>query len=260
MGKSLPMIFGLLANKSAETYTRMFGLIKEKINKPPETFGIDFEQATVQAFKKIFKDAKLDGCFFHFAQALFKNFKLKVPEWKDKWKELACRKTFRSIEALAFLPPKEVINAFKYIQSTAPPFMSDYVNNYFENKFIGSIDQKTGKRKLPIFPIKLWSVYQRVLDGLPRTNNSIEAWHKAFSAAIKSHTLVAKLIEKFKKEQNRTETKSIQLTVDGEEEVRRKSQVRKDKRLFEIVRACDESNIIKTLDDLVLVLSAVDEN
>ena len=98
-----------------------------------------------------------------------------MPEWKDKWKELACRKTFRSIEALAFLPPKEVINAFKYIQSTAPPFMSDYVNNYFENKFIGSIDQKTGKRKLPIFPIKLWSVYQRVLDGLPRTNNSIEA-------------------------------------------------------------------------------------
>ena len=67
-------------------------------------------------------------------------------------------------------------------------------------------------------------------------------------------------IEKFKKEQNRTETKSIQLTVDGEEGVRRKSQVRKDKRLFEIVRACDHSNINKTLDDLVLVLSAVDEN
>ena len=155
-----------------------------------------------------------------------------MPEWKDKLKELVCRKTFRSIEALAFLPPKEVINAFKYIQSTAPPFMADYVNNYFENKFIGSIDQKTGKRKVPIFPIKLWSVYQRVLDGLPRTNNSIEAWHKAFSAAIKSHTLVAKLIEKFKKEQNRTETNSIQLTVDGEEDVRRKSQVRKDKRLF----------------------------
>ncbi len=260
LGKSLPMVYGLLANKTAETYTKMFGLIKEKIQNPPETFGVDFEQATIKAFQKNFKETKLDGCFFHFAQALFRNFKLKVIDWKDHWKEEGCRKTFRSLESLAFLPPKEVINAFKLIQTTAPVYMSNFITDYFENKYIGSIDQKSGKRKVPVFPIKLWSVNQRVLDGLPRTNNSIEAWHKAFSAAIKSHTLVSKLIEKFKKEQVKTENKSIQLTVDGPDDVRRSTKIKKDKRIHAIVSACTKTNIEKTIADLVLVLSAVDED
>ena len=42
------------------------------------------------------------------------------------------------------------------------------------------VNRSTTVRKVPVFPIKMWSVYQRLLDGLPRTNNSLESWHKQF--------------------------------------------------------------------------------
>ena len=94
MGKSLPMIFGLLANKSTETYTRMFGLIKEKINKPPETFGIDFEQASVQAFKKILKTLNSTVAFFTLLKLYLKILSLKCPNGKTNGKSWPAEKHF----------------------------------------------------------------------------------------------------------------------------------------------------------------------
>ena len=35
-----------------------------------------------------------------------------------------------------------------------------------------------------MFPIKIWTVHQRVLDNEARTNNGEEAWHNAFEVNI----------------------------------------------------------------------------
>jgi hypothetical protein len=48
----------------------------------------------------------------------------------------------------------------------------------------------------PRFPIEFWNVYQRVIDNLPRTNNSVEAWNRRISVLAEgSHILLYKLID-----------------------------------------------------------------
>ena len=51
------------------------------------------------------------------------------------------------------------------------------------------------------FPKEMWNMYQRVKDGLPRTNNSLEGWHNAFARGM-SHLSVYRIAEKYRLEQN----------------------------------------------------------
>lgn len=59
------------------------------------------------------------------------------------------------------------------------------VIDYFEDNFIGR-PVRNGRRP-PKFSISMWNSYNRVKDGLPRTNNSIEGWHKALQSHIGAH-------------------------------------------------------------------------
>ena len=131
----------------------------------------------------VFKTVIFNGCYFHFVQNLWKNVQKKklVNNYnKDK----TFRKAFRQLECLAFVPPKDVIHAFKYISSNAPNSFKEMLT-YFEKYYIGNLKRGSqNQRKIPMFPIKIWSVYNRVLAGEPRTNNSLEAWHKQFEVKI----------------------------------------------------------------------------
>jgi hypothetical protein len=46
---------------------------------------------------------------------------------------------------------------------------------YFEKFYIG----KT--RRVPLYPIKMWNVVNRVKSNKDKTKNSLESWHKVFS-------------------------------------------------------------------------------
>ena len=37
------------------------------------------------------------------------------------------------------------------------------------------------KRGKPKFSLQLWNIYERVIQDLPRSNNSVEGWHHAFN-------------------------------------------------------------------------------
>jgi len=51
-------------------------------------------------------------------------------------------------------------------------------------------------RKKPLFAHELWNTYDRVLNNLPRSNNSIEACHHAFAKRVAiNHPTVPKLLE-----------------------------------------------------------------
>ena len=56
--------------------------------------------------------------------------------------------------------------------------------------------------KSSTFSIASWNVYDRVLDSLPRTNNSVEGWHNWFQRSLMcSHPIVWWLIEQLKKKE-----------------------------------------------------------
>ena len=58
----------------------------------------------------------------------------------------------------------------------------------------------------PLFDVELWNVRDRVERSLPRTNNSVEDWHRAFDQRINmTHPTTSKLIRKIVVEQSSNE-------------------------------------------------------
>lgn len=79
---------------------------------------------------------------------------------------------------------------------------------YFENTYIGRLQRIGRPRRLARFPARLWNMHERVIAGLPRTNNSLEAWHNVFSKMVNiSNPTRVRLAAKLRQEQH---TQAIQ--------------------------------------------------
>ena len=52
----------------------------------------------------------------------------------------------------------------------------------------------------PLFPPDIWNVYDRVIDGLPRTTNAVEGWHNGFQSVSQSHANIWTFLSCLKKE------------------------------------------------------------
>lgn len=105
----------------------------------------------------------------------------------------------RMLPALAFLPPAEVPDAFDGLLEVFPTEATDLAM-YFEDTYIGR--RRRNGVQAAMFSTSLWSVHDAVLQNLPRTNNSVEAWHRGFqvsglvSKAISSLFIAAGMISK----------------------------------------------------------------
>ena len=76
--------------------------------------------------------------------------------------------------------------------------------DYFEDVWIGRPRGRlNANRKPPQFPHASWNCYDALLEGLPRTNNSVEGWHRGFdSLTTRYHQSLWETIENFKREQS----------------------------------------------------------
>lgn len=67
-----------LDKKTKSAYLECFNELNKQIkNLNPEMILCDFELATINALRDAFPKAIIKGCFFHFAQALWRNVQLK---------------------------------------------------------------------------------------------------------------------------------------------------------------------------------------
>lgn len=159
---------------------------------------------------------------------------------------------------MAFLPVSDVIFGFKHICDHAPASLSP-VLDYFETYYIGKIDPvKQTRRKVPSFRIPMWNVYERVVADKPRTNNSIESWHKQFANDIHAHPTVNKLIKQFILEQKNTEVLLSQIRV-GDQYERKKQNVSRDAKLKKLVLEYKKGNIDQWLEDMTFLLNSYDD-
>ena len=70
---AFPACYCLLPNKQAYTYSRMFSLIKSKLDegsKGPEILVVDFESAVAKGVQEVFPNVQVDGCNFHWKKVL----------------------------------------------------------------------------------------------------------------------------------------------------------------------------------------------
>ncbi|RNA02870.1 hypothetical protein BpHYR1_049100 [Brachionus plicatilis] len=89
----------------------------------------------------------------------------------------------------------------KFIKSQSPAELAPVIH-YFEKNYIGLVDpeDENCSRVVPKYPPSYWNLRKRIQKGLPRSNNSLEAWHKSLSKDVGSHPDVNKLAKHLKNE------------------------------------------------------------
>lgn len=193
-------VYAMLTNKQAVTYERMLRHIRfltGDVN--PESINIDFEQAAINASRAVFPLSELSGCFFHLSQNIYR--KVQQNHLGDLYaNDVIFRENIRMVCALAFIPLDDVIPAFETLCLHCEADGEEQVIlQYFERNYIGEL--RAGVRMPPIFPHELWSVYDRVINGLPRTTNALEGWHHSFKRSVgQCNATIWKFIDCLKRE------------------------------------------------------------
>ena len=115
----VPLIYSLMSSKSEELYRILFQEIIEKadnngIELTPSVIITDFEQAAINAAKTEFENVRMQGCFFHLGQSIFRKIQstgLAIRYNNDENFSLKLRK----LSALAFLQAEEIPGAFQLV-------------------------------------------------------------------------------------------------------------------------------------------------
>ena len=168
----------------------------------------------MNAITNVFPDAEMTGCLFHLAKNLYRKvveLGLKVTyETNSEFNQ-----SIKSFTALAFLPPNHVLDGF--LELTSDELVPMDFLSYFEVNYIGAErgSRQNRYRTAPPFPINLWNVFNRVNNGQPRTNNSLEAFHNALQRVTNSHPAIWRLIECLRREEALASKRLVDLTRSG---------------------------------------------
>ncbi len=245
--KTLPLLYCLSGRKDEETYDIICKFIKQSRCLNVSSIMIDFEQAVIKVIKKNFPEVVISGCFFHFAQCLWRNLQSRSLQiW---YREGDNAFLIKQIEALAFAPPQDVCSLFDDFVQSLDTETDEILSNflvYFETTWLGVIQR--GRRRRPIFDIDMWSVNSRVKNNLPRTNNSVEGWHHAFNKRVSvRHPTLSKLIRKLRKEQASNELSIEQVNMGMDISRKNKKYDRVNERLKATVNGYNRENGLQFL-------------
>ncbi|RNA31545.1 hypothetical protein BpHYR1_018914 [Brachionus plicatilis] len=110
------------------------------------------------------------------------------------------------VPILPFVPLMDTFYAFEFIKSQSLAELAPVIH-YFEKNYIGFVDpeDENCSRVVPKFPPGYWNLRKRIQKGLPRSNNSLDTWHKSLSQDFGSHPNVNKLANYLKNEQHLTD-------------------------------------------------------
>ncbi|XP_068227979.1 uncharacterized protein [Palaemon carinicauda] len=163
---------------------------------------LDFEKAAMNSVKRHFPHSQISGCLFHFGQCMWRIIQAQgLASWYTESPKNAM--LIKSLQVLAFVPLQDVSDTFEQFVSSLEKetdnIMGDFLT-YFEATWIGNA--RRGRRRLPVFPQELWNVHERVLQNLPRTNNSIEGCHRAFDLQVAiTYPTQCRFADRLRKEQ-----------------------------------------------------------
>ena len=141
---------------------------------------VDFERSVIQN-----RNIEVQDCFYHLSANIWKHTQhLGLSQRYNQEGEFALH--IRTLPALAFLPAGDVIEGFEELVDTIRILndnVADDLLQYFEDTYIGRYCRNAPRRP-PLFAINLWNMFNRTDDELPRTNNSVEGWHRSFQGHV----------------------------------------------------------------------------
>ncbi|KII67169.1 hypothetical protein RF11_11224 [Thelohanellus kitauei] len=108
---------------------------------------------------------------------------------------------------------------------------------YFSDTFIGR--QRRNAPTQLIFPLKIWNQYNIDLHKLPRTNNHVEGWHRAFSSSVAwHHPHIFAFLKKLKEEETLTQARIN--NINSTNRFQNARQRTKDRRIQTVIRRFGE--------------------
>ncbi|KAL4120119.1 hypothetical protein QTP88_012853 [Uroleucon formosanum] len=151
----------------------------------------DFEHGLIEAFTNVYTGTQMRGYFFHFGQCLWRKIQ-SLPKIRQKYPNNAdFALKIKQLMALAFVSVSDVA---KFDELMSQQFFVD-----------------NGELLIHL--------------SLPKTNNNIEVWPRAFSSLLAVSPTIWRLIEGLKKEQQLTELKVNQF-IAGQEPPAKKKKYR----------------------------------
>ena len=214
-GAVVPFVYVLLADKRADTYYKVINIVWDAIAGlgsvfDPKIIMSDFESGFIEAVRKQFPTANHKGCFFHYAQAVWK----KVQDLglvisfrdDDEIKDLV-----HSCFAFAFLPESEIVRVFNEIVNKLSPCKLALLNaflNYYRTTWLDGL-----------FPLRMWNKCGQ--DHLHRTNNAVESRHAGLRHNLPCHPNIFVFIREIKRRQSLAQLAVLRAN-NGEDRSRRK--------------------------------------
>lgn len=164
----VPLIYGLLPDKTQATYFRFFTILKENLGLSIKKLKCDFEVATINAAKMVYPNLKISGCYYHYQKALWaKAGELSIDTTTEE------KKIIQSYCMLALLPAQFIAEGHIGIVSDIPDNHSNLVNfTKFDDYF------------LKFWIKRITADVFSCADDSYRTNNSVEGWHHRLNVKI----------------------------------------------------------------------------
>jgi hypothetical protein len=135
---------------------------------------IDFECALWLAVANVFSSASIQGCVFHWTQAIWRKVQglgLSTAFHKDD----ATHKYIKRLMALPFLPHEHIAQMFEQLRALATTPVLQALVNYINDTWINST----------VWSPQNWSVFRKSV----RTNNDVEGWHHRLNHNARRATL-----------------------------------------------------------------------
>ncbi|CAL2030716.1 unnamed protein product [Caenorhabditis brenneri] len=121
----------------------------------------------------------IHGCYFH----LLKNWRKKATDlniYEDMLDGGKLKEYWTLLKALPFIESSKIPEYFKEIEESVPPHFLDTDFSSYIKKFYVNGNVRSG----PTYSPEFWSCFDVTSDGIHRTTNVVEVWHRLLAPVV----------------------------------------------------------------------------
>jgi hypothetical protein len=159
-----PCVFALMRGRSETAYRHLLNTLHVLFPQlSPQHVTLDFEIATISAFRHIFLSIVVSGCSFHFNQSIWRAIQRNSLAAQYRSEPLLRAQVAR-IFAMPYVPTEFVFQAFVAFKENADARLVEVIK-YFEHMYLGV--HHVRRNSEPVYSHEFWNLYQQTVCRIP---------------------------------------------------------------------------------------------